>query len=101
MRILIDLQSCQSGSRHGGIGRYSLALALAMIKREPSWDFLILLNENFPQQTNEVRSEFNGVLPPGNIVTFQSPRRSASVHANADLTRAAEILRERFIAALN
>ena len=33
MRIILDLQACQSPSRLRGIGRYSMALAKALIRR--------------------------------------------------------------------
>ena len=44
MRIVIDLQGAQTASRHRGIGRYSLALALAMAKNKREHDIFIVLN---------------------------------------------------------
>jgi hypothetical protein len=44
MRIVIDLQSCQSGSSLGGIGRYSLELAKAMVTNSSADEFVVVLN---------------------------------------------------------
>ena len=45
MKILIDLQSAQSGSRIGGIGRYSTELAKAMLTVAPQHDYWIMIND--------------------------------------------------------
>jgi hypothetical protein len=44
MRIVIDLQSAQTLSRHRGIGRYSLSLAKAMIEKGTGHEFILALN---------------------------------------------------------
>jgi len=44
VRVVIDLQSSQSGSRHGGIGRYSMSLAKAMIEQSRGHEFWVVLN---------------------------------------------------------
>src|SRR3989338_6433101 len=62
MKILIDLQSCQSGSRFGGIGRYSLALAKAMIRVGHWHDFYVLLNKSLPYE-NDVRASSFTAIP--------------------------------------
>ena len=47
MRVVIDLQGCQSdGSRIRGIGRYSLALIKAMLKTGRQHEFILLANAN-------------------------------------------------------
>jgi len=47
MRVLIDLQACQSeGSRVRGIGRYSSALIKAMLDLGPDHEFVLLANAN-------------------------------------------------------
>jgi glycosyltransferase involved in cell wall biosynthesis len=47
MRVLIDLQGCQSdGSRVRGIGRYSLALIKAMLDVGRQHEFILLANAN-------------------------------------------------------
>jgi glycosyltransferase involved in cell wall biosynthesis len=101
VRIALDLQSCQSGSRRGGIGRYSLALVKAMLKTSPKHEYIIVLNNNFPESANKIRFELRDLLPPINIVQFKTPLGCASANCNMQLTRAAEILREQFLMALN
>ncbi len=101
MRILLDLQSCQSGSRYGGIGRYSLALAKAMIRDRADWEFSILLNGSLRETANEIRSEFRSLIPPSRIIEFAAPAHAAASWDNPDLMHAAELARERFIQALS
>ena len=101
MRIVVDLQSCQSGSRFGGIGRYSMSLLKAMITHHPEHEYLILLNELFPESGNEVRAELRNYLPPDHILSFPSPAGSASSRNRPELTKSAEIIRESFIANLS
>jgi glycosyltransferase involved in cell wall biosynthesis len=72
MRIVVDLQSCQSGSRFGGIGRYSMSLLKAMITHHPQHEYLVVLNELFPEPSNEVRAELRNYLP-GSYSSFPSP----------------------------
>ena len=100
MRILIDLQCCQSGSRFGGIGRYSMALAKAMLYLPTNHEFLLLLNSRLPNE-NAIRAEFASMLPQQNILTFDVP---AFVAAENDLparTTMAELIREKRIAEIN
>lgn len=71
MRILIDLQACQStGSRTRGIGRYSLSLAKAMAKRAGSHELRLLLNGSFPESVVAIRDEFSGLIPHQQIHTW-------------------------------
>ena len=44
MRIVIDLQGAQNGSRHRGIGRYSVALAKSIVRNRGNHEIFILLN---------------------------------------------------------
>ena len=100
MRILIDLQGCQSGSRFGGIGRYSMALAKAMLRLGSNHEISLLLNSRLPNE-NAIRAEFADLMPQQNIQTFAVP---AYVAAENDLpahTRMAELIREKRIAEIN
>lgn len=102
MKILLDLQACQSnGSRNRGIGRYSLALAKAMIEVAPEHEFWILLNAAFPETVSPLKNEFSGLLDAGRIVVFQAPAGSAEFGVgSAWRTRAAELLRAHTIDAI-
>lgn len=99
MKVLVDLQCCQSGSRLGGIGRYSLALATAMIRLGRQHEFTVMLNSGIPG-VQFVRSQLSGVLPAHRIVEFCAPPGSAEVADKPSRTRVAELIRERFVADL-
>lgn len=96
MRILIDLQACQStGSRTRGIGRYSMSLAKAMVQRASSHDLRILLSAAFPETIGPIRNEFAGLLSHEQFHTWFALSGVSGVHAqNAWRRRASEMLRE-------
>lgn len=100
MRILIDLQSCQTGSSLGGIGRYSMDLAKAMVCSSPSDEFIVILNNRNPASITEVRREFRNILPPNAIQVFDLPQGSFIESGHAVVT-ASEAIREKFIADMN
>lgn len=101
MRILIDLQSCQSGSRHGGIGRYSLALVQAMARQARNHELWILLNSLIPNTIESVRNDLDGLIPSERILVFSAPDSVAEANwEHQGRTRIAEYLREHFIASL-
>lgn len=70
MRIVLDLQSCQTeGSKNRGIGRYSIALAEAMLRRG-GHEFFVVLNGAFPEAAAAVRERLRDLLPSDHIRTF-------------------------------
>lgn len=99
MRILIDLQGAQSNSRHRGIGRYTLALAIAMVRNKANHEVHILLNGMLPETIRPIRNEFAGLLSVDHIHVWHS---LAPVNANdpAHRTRRqiAALIREDAIA---
>jgi glycosyltransferase involved in cell wall biosynthesis len=101
MRIVIDLQGAQCDSRHRGIGRYSLALALAMVRNRRDHEIIIALSGLFPDTIESIRAAFDGLLPQENIRVWFAP---GPVHANdpSNTVRrhAAEYIREAFLASL-
>jgi glycosyltransferase involved in cell wall biosynthesis len=102
MRIVLDLQSSQTVSRLRGIGRYSLSFAKAFARGVGDNDLRILLSDRFPETIEPVRSAFDGVIPQEHIVVFNVPGGVAEFSpANAWRVRAAELIRERFLASLN
>ncbi len=72
MRIVIDLQGAQCGSRHRGIGRYSLALAHAMVRNRGDHEIIIALSGLFPDTIEPIRAAFDG-LAANHRDCFQSP----------------------------
>lgn len=99
MRILIDLQACQSsGSRTRGIGRYSMALAKAMVRQGKQYDIHLLLNAAFPDAIAEIRQIFVGILPAENIHIWHSLTPCAELDMqNSWRLRANELIREQAI----
>lgn len=99
MKILLDLQGCQAvGSRNRGIGRYSLALAKALIAAGPEHEFHLLLNGAFPDTIARIEGEFAGLLAPGRIAVFQPLAGCAEIDCpDGWRTRAAEIVRRHAI----
>ena len=102
MRIVIDLQACQSsGSRTRGIGRYSLALAQAMVRRAGEHEIWLLLSGLFPETIAPLREAFADVLPPERIRVWHTPGPVANHDgANAWRRRAGELVREQVLAEL-
>ena len=67
MRIVIDLQGAQShGSRHRGIGRYTLALAQAIVRNRGDHDVFLVLSDRFPETIADIRTAFES-LPESRI----------------------------------
>lgn len=102
MRILIDLQGAQGASRHRGIGRYSMSLALAMVRNCGPHEIIIMLNGMFPESIEPIRAEFDGLISQKSIVVWNA---AAPVHPSAENNierrKAAEVLRLAFIRNIN
>ncbi|HEY0847589.1 MAG TPA: glycosyltransferase [Noviherbaspirillum sp.] len=101
MRIVIDLQGAQTASRFRGIGRYSLALSLAIARNAKEHEIWLVLNAALPDSIPELRAAFDGLVPRERIRVFDLPGHTAECDAgNLWRTRAAETIREHVIAAL-
>lgn len=98
MRILIDLQGAQSGSRHRGIGRYSASLAKAIVRNAVHHDVRVLLNGLFDEGIPQLIEDFAPILPADRFVVFSVPGPVEGLVAeHAWRKEAAELIRERFI----
>lgn len=99
MRILIDLQACQStGSRTRGIGRYSFSLAHAMLKHSSNCDIHVLMNEAFPESILDLRARFKDLIPNQNFHTWKGVMPAAEMDVNNRWRlRASEFIREQAI----
>ena len=103
MRIVIDLQGAQTtSSRDRGIGRYSLALSKALAKLRGPHELIIALNGAFPETIEPIRQAFDGLLPPENIVVWNTllPVNGFD-ETNADRKYISELVREAFFESLN
>lgn len=102
MRILIDLQSCQSGSRLGGIGRYSMNLVQGMLRNSASHDIHILLNTLMEEGKYEIYEALEGLIKKDNIHFFKAVGPvMESFPGNEFRARSSELLRELSIIKLN
>lgn len=78
VRLVIDMQACQSpGSRIRGIGRYSLALAQAMVRRAGSHECLVAMNSAIPDSVEYLRAAFSDLLPPERLRSWASTTQVA------------------------
>ncbi len=98
MRIVIDLQGAQTGSRYRGIGRYSLSLAQAIVKQAVAHEVFIVLNSRLHESIDELFQVFSGLIPRENIRIFDVPVPLAEADpSNVGRSRVAEKIREDFI----
>jgi glycosyltransferase involved in cell wall biosynthesis len=101
MRLLLDLQACQASSMNRGIGRYSLALAQAIVRNSGAHDVHIVLNNGFPEAAAALRKSFGAVLPITHIHSFSTPLPVAEGNPdNRWRVQAAERIREHYMASL-
>jgi len=102
MRLVIDLQGAQTESHKRGIGRYSLAIALAIARQRGEHEILLALNGRFPDRIEAIRASFDGLLPQDQIRIFDvlGPVRADDLN-NEGRRRKAELIREAFLSSLN
>ena len=102
MRLVIDLQGAQTDSHKRGIGRYSLALALALARRRGGHEVVLALNGRFPDRIEPIRASFDGLVPQDQIRIFDVPGPvRADDPRNKGRQRKAELIREAFLASLD
>lgn len=103
MKIVLDLQACQGESHDRGIGRYSWALAQAMLRcGGDKHEFWVALNAAFPQSVESLRRQLgNTLLPSERIVAWQTegPVASCDVGSEQRLEHGLAV-REAFLDAL-
>src|SRR5206468_3524314 len=101
MRIVVDLQACQSASRERGIGRYSLALVQSMLRCAEPHEIWLALNGAIGEPIEHIRQTFHGLIPNNRIAVFAAPTLVAEIdQANFWRSRAAESIREGFLISL-
>lgn len=101
MRIVIDLQAAQAENRKRGIGRYSFALASAIVRNRGEHEVLIALNALFPSTIDPIRAAFDGILPRENIRVWNAVSPVAKSDTSNDWRRqSSELIREAFLGSL-
>ncbi len=101
MRIVIDFQGAQTGSRFRGIGHYSTEFVKSLVCHCPDDDIFLALNGLFPDSIEQIRAEFDGILPQENIRVWYTPGPIEHFsEAPGNLREIAEITREYFLRSL-
>lgn len=101
MRIVIDMQGAQTASRFRGIGRYTMALAQAVVRNRGEHEIILALSGLFPDTIEPIRAAFDGLLPQENIRVWHAPGPVRECEPGNDSRReTAELLREAFLASL-
>lgn len=101
MRIVVDMQGAQAGSRQRGIGRYTLSLAKAIARNRGRHEIVLALNGTFSESIEAIRAAFDDLLPQENIRVWHAPGPVCQQHAGNDwCRRSAELVREAFLASL-
>lgn len=101
LKFVLDLQACQCVSRYRGIGRYSLAFAHTFIDVARCHDVSIMLNGMFEEAASDLSRQFESVVPPENILTWQGEGPTAECDpSNRERRERAERDREMFLASL-
>ncbi len=100
MRVILDLQGCQSSSRLRGIGRYSLSLAKSIVRNAGDHDIWIVLSDLFPRSVEELRKEFADTLPAEKLVAMSLPGPVQALGGRPWRAAAAELIREHAISEL-
>ena len=101
MRIVIDLQGAQTGSRFRGIGRAALSLTKAIVRNRGDDEILVVLNGLFSDSCLALQAELASILPEDHVKIWRSPGPTRGDDlANVDRIVVAKRLREAFIADL-
>lgn len=98
MRIVLDMQGAQTGSRFRGIGRYTISLAQAIVRNRGEHEVFLVLNGLFPETIESIRANFDSLLPQENIYIWYAP--GPVRECDTWKYQVAEYIREAFIASL-
>ncbi len=103
MRLVIDMQGAQTGSRFRGIGRYTRSFVKALIEEADASDEIILVfNGMLSEGLHELRSEFESLSTTVKIKEWSAvPGVSFDSDQNHSRRIVASLLREAFINSLN
>ncbi|MHB8921478.1 MAG: glycosyltransferase, partial [Halothiobacillus sp.] len=101
MRLVIDMQGAQTASRFRGIGRYTMALVKEMARQRGEHEILLALNAAYADTIEPIRAAFAHLLPADAIRVFEvAGPVGGHDPANDARRKAAELMREAFLASL-
>ncbi|MDD2357137.1 MAG: glycosyltransferase family 1 protein [Thiovulaceae bacterium] len=103
MKIIIDMQGAQTEfSRHRGVGRYTIGLVKALLKKHNEHEFVLALNGSFSDSVDFIRAEFEKLIDQKNICIWQQyydcTANNPSLQTNRKI---GEVTREIFLNSLN
>ena len=73
MRIVIDMQGAQTGSRLRGIGRYAISFAKALVSNPDGNEIFLALNGLFPDSIELIRDAFDDLISQDRIRVWSAP----------------------------
>jgi ADP-heptose:LPS heptosyltransferase/glycosyltransferase involved in cell wall biosynthesis len=101
MRIVIDMQGAQTGSRLRGIGRYTVSIAKALARNQGEHEVLLALNGVFTETIDGLKETFRGLLLPEQIRVWHAIGPTRYVDPENHWRRSvSERIRETFLESL-
>lgn len=101
MRIVVDMQGAQNGSRFRGIGRYSSAFVKHLIDVAEHHEVVLVLSAAFPETLEPLRREFECLERRGNIRVWHPVTPTPFADPRSTSRRlVSELIREAFFASL-
>lgn len=101
MRIVIDMQGAQTGSRFRGIGRYTMSFVQAVVRNRGEHEIILALSGLFPDTIEPIRAAFDGLLPQENIRVWHAPGPVCGYKFGNEVRyEIAELIREAFLLSL-
>lgn len=102
MRLVIDMQGAQTASRFRGIGRFTMSLSKAVVEQRGAHEVFLVLNGAYTDTIEPIRAAFDGALSQEQIRVFEVAGPVGGHDCANDARRkAAEFMREAFIASLS
>lgn len=103
MKLIIDLQACQSPeSRNRGIGRYSQSLAMSIARQAQDHDLWLFLTDVYPESIESIRKIYDSFIPQDKIIVWQAPELASEFDKSLIEKRIkVEAAREAFLTSLN
>lgn len=102
MKIIIDLQGCQTENRFKASGKRIHALTSAFLREAASQDVWLALNSAFHESATELRNEFSDFISKDRILLYDVASPVAQTNpAHAARAAACELAKEHFFGLQN
>jgi glycosyltransferase involved in cell wall biosynthesis len=102
MRIVVDIQGMQNGSRFRGIGRCTSALSRALARNRDQHEIFVMVNGLLTDSVDYLYEEFAGLIPKSNFLHFSCAGPVDELaHENHWRTRAGEYAYQKFVSEIS